>query len=259
VQLTISLAQMQIIIGQPLENLQIARGLIQEAASRGSQLILLPELWTSGYDLENTAAIARTNEELLHQISTLAHQYGIWIGGSLLLERNGHHYNTFVLNNPSGSDPIYYQKIHLFGLMGEDRWLGAGSQTQMAQAEWGPAGLAVCYDLRFPELFRKYSLSGAKIFLLCAEWPAQRISHWQTLLRARAIENQCFMAAVNSAGQTGSELFGGCSSIISPWGEVLVESLAVQPDLLTVTIDLAQVAEIRAHIPVFKDRRPELY
>jgi omega-amidase len=258
-QLTISLAQMQIIMGQPQENFQIARGLIQEAAARGSQLILLPELWTSGYDLQNAAAIARKNEELLHQINLLSRQYNTWIGGSLLLEQDGRRYNTFVLNNPSGSDPILYQKIHLFGLMEEDRWLAPGGQTQMAQADWGPAGLAVCYDLRFPELFRKYALSGANIILLCAEWPEQRITHWQTLLRARAIENQCFMAAVNSAGQTGGETFGGRSSVISPWGEVLVEGVAAQPEMLTVSIDLQQVAVIRSRIPVFKDRRPGLY
>jgi omega-amidase len=257
--LTISLAQMQIVLGSIEANFAAARKYIEEAAVRGSQLVLLPELWTTGYDLPNVERLARANRDLLPQMADLARRHNTWIGGSVLLEQHGKFYNTMVLNSPASEEPSLYEKIHLFRLMEEDRWLAPGEHLQMASSQWGTAGLAICYDLRFPELFRSYALAGANLLLLSAEWPARRIYHWQTLLRARAIENQCFFAAVNSAGETGGEVFGGCSAIISPWGESLVEGPPDRPELLTAEIDLQQVEEIRGRIPVFKDRRPELY
>jgi omega-amidase len=257
--LTISLAQLQIRLGQPEENLQAARPLIQQAAADGSQIILLPELWTTGYDLPNVRAAAEANRAVLAEIEQEAKRHNIRIGGSVLLEQDGRFYNTFVLHAPDGSETAQYSKIHLFRLMQEDRWLSPGDHVQMVQMPQAAVGLAICYDLRFPELFRKYALAGADLFLMCAEWPLQRIAHWQTLLRARAIENQCFIAAVNSTGETGGETFGGSSAIISPWGEVLVEGTTSRPDLLTATVDMDQVVDIRQRIPIFKDRRPDLY
>lgn len=126
-------------------------------------------------------------------------------------------------------------------------------------APWGETGLAICYDLRFPEMFRRYALDGVQTMIISAEWPLQRIEHWQTLLRARAIENQCFVIAANCVGQCGGENFGGRSAVISPWGEVLVEGQSDQPELLTVTFDTGQVDEVRRRIPVLIDRRPDLY
>jgi omega-amidase len=257
--LTISLAQIHIQLGQPQANLAQASSLIQEAARGGSQLILLPELWSTGYDLSNGHALSAENLELLNEISRLSNDCSITIGGSVMLEKEGKIYNTFLLYSPGVKEPVVYQKIHLFRLMQEDAWLAPGDHLQTVQAEWGQAGLAICYDLRFPEMFRSYALQGAGLLLLSAEWPLRRVMHWQTLLRARSIENQCFVAAVNCVGETGGETFGGSSAILSPWGETLVEGSTDQPGLLTATLDMSQVEKVRQTIPVFKDRREDLY
>jgi predicted amidohydrolase len=257
--LTISLAQTQILLGRPEDNFLQVRALIKEAASQGSECILFPELWSSGYDLENARALAKINRGLLPEIAALSAQHAIHIGGSLLLEENGNIYNTFVFQSPGGGRPAAYAKIHLFRLMAEDRWLSAGDHLELVQAPWGGTGLAICYDLRFPELFRSYALSGASLFLIAAEWPAARINHWQTLLRARAIENQCFVAAANTIGLCGGEVFGGRSALISPWGDILAEASADQPELITHAIHLEQVQEARQRIPILSDRRPDLY
>jgi predicted amidohydrolase len=119
-------------------------------------------------------------------------------------------------------------------------------------------GLAICYDLRVPELFRRYALEGAKIVIIPAEWPIARIEHWRALLIARAIENQCYVIAANAAGQTGDTVFGGHSMIVDPWGKIIIEG-SDEPNLLTVDIELDRVDEVREAIPVFEDRRPETY
>jgi predicted amidohydrolase len=112
--------------------------------------------------------------------------------------------------------------------------------------------------LRFPEVARRYALQGARLWLLPAQWPLRRIRHWQALLRARAIENQMFVAAVNGVGQSGRETFGGLSAVIEPWGEPVAEAGAGEL-LLTVEVDLSQADEARQRFPVLKDRRADVY
>jgi predicted amidohydrolase len=128
----------------------------------------------------------------------------------------------------------------------------------MIGTAWGMVGLAICYDLRFPELFRAYALAGTHTVIIPAEWPNPRMAHWQTLLRARAIENQMFIIACNRVGQSGNTTFFGRSCIIDPWGETIVEA-GEQAILLTADIDIDVVDTVRKKIPVFADRRPDLY
>lgn len=255
---TISLAQTNIQLGLPERNLELASSAILEAASRGSQLVLLPELWSTGYDLENGSVHAQNNIHLLEKLQYLSTQHSLYIGGSFLLSDKDLVYNTFVLLSPAGERTIY-RKIHLFRLMNENRWLQPGDRLAQAALPFGQCGLSICYDLRFPEIFRCYALGGAQILLLAAEWPLARVEHWKTLTRARAIENQVFVAAVNSVGVTGPETFGGSSVILSPSGEALAEADASQETLLTTEIDLDDVAKIRSQIPIFEDRRPDIY
>jgi predicted amidohydrolase len=151
-----------------------------------------------------------------------------------------------------------YRKLHLFRLMNEDQWLQPGSAPLALDLPWGNTGIAICYDLRFPELFRRYAVDGAKLIVLSAEWPLERIEHWRALLRARAIENQCYIVACNSAGETGETVFGGHSMIVDPWGKVVIEG-GEAPMLLTAEIELDLVDEVRKRIPVFDDRRTDIY
>jgi predicted amidohydrolase len=142
--------------------------------------------------------------------------------------------------------------------MEEEHYLAAGETTPTFDLPWGRCALAICYDLRFPELFRKYALAGASIIFVPAEWPQARLEHWRTLLRARAIENQLFVVACNRVGESKGTEFCGHSAIYDPWGEPVVEGDRNEV-LLTADIDLRLVEEVRRRIPVFADRRVELY
>lgn len=255
----LSLAQMHIKLGDIDYNFDRAVQMIDQAAENRSQIILLPELWSSGYDLENREKYSKINLEILDNLKQKAKEKRISIGGSLLLQKDSDFVNRFFLINKDGLQIALYDKVHLFRLMNEDKWLQPGNHLEAATLEWGKAGLAICYDLRFPEVFRVYSLCGASLILLVAQWPLKRIFHWKTLLRARAIENQLFFAAVNSAGMIGNSLFGGCSAVISPWGETLIEGKEEEEQLLSAELDFDQVEEVRRTIPVFGDRRPEVY
>ncbi len=256
---TISLAQLHIRAGDPERNLQTAVQMIDQAAQAGSRFILFPELWSTGYDLENGARLAQRSPEILAELQRLARAHNLFVGGSLLESTPQGLYNTFSWIDPAASTVETYRKIHLFRLMDEDRWLLPGNSLKRVPAPWGDTGLAVCYDLRFPELFRCYALEGASALALGAEWPARRIAHWQTLLLGRAIENQCFVFATNSVGPTFKENFGGRSAVITPWGETLIEGGPEEEALLTAQIDTDLVAQARNFMPVFQDRRPDLY
>jgi omega-amidase len=258
--ISISLAQMHLNFGQPSKNLERASQMIAQAAKEHSTCILFPELWTSGYDFENRFLHAQSNVSILDNLAELAQTYQISIGGSYLEVQGGNVlFNTHTWLVPDQPSSIKYQKIHLFRLMDEDKWLQPGNQLVCTDFQWGKAGLAVCYDLRFPEIFRKYALQDVRLVFIPAEWPAARVSHWNTLLRARAIENQMFVVGVNCVGKIGNETFGGSSTIISPWGETIAEANSQDEQLITAEIDLDQVEEFRKKIPVFEDRRPDIY
>jgi predicted amidohydrolase len=257
--LIISLAQINIALGDTRKNIKQAEEAIEEAARRGSHLIVLPELWSTGYALEQGKDLASPlNVGVFAQLATLATQNKISIVGSLLEKRGLEVANSATFFAPNGRLMGVYRKIHLFRLMEEDRYLQPGSAPLIMDLPWGRTGLAICYDLRFPELFRKYAVQGARMIILPAEWPLERIDHWRTLLQARAIENQCYIVATNSAGPTGSTTFGGHSMIVDPWGKIVIE-VGETPTLATAEIELDYVDIVRNRIPVFEDRRPELY
>lgn len=257
--LNISLAQMDIALGNPAANLEKAAVWTAEAARRGSELIVFPEMWTTGVDWKNLAALAATQDEVIAAVGELARRNKIWLNGSMLaLDENGQPTNTSILFDPNGEQAGVYRKIHLFGVMDEDQHLAAGQHLTQVETAWGSSGLAICYDLRFAEMFRSYALRGVNMVYLPAEWPHPRLAHWQTLLRARAIENQMYMVAVNRVGSDGTYEFFGHSAIIDPWGNTVIEG-GESEVLLTATVDTELVAAVRQKIPVFKDRRPDLY
>ena len=257
--LNLSLGQMQISCDDAEVNFARVREWTREAAQRGSALALFPELWFSGYNLENWPKYAAPlGEGIFARLSALAREHHIALGGSMLEAKDGHAYNTFSFFDAEGECRAVYRKLHLFGPMGEDKWLKPGDGFELMESAWGPVGLGICYDLRFPEFIRRYALRGARLILLPAQWPTRRIRHWQTLIRARAIENQMFIAACNNVGPSGNEQFGGQSAVIEPWGEPVVEAGGSEV-LLTAEIDLDLADEARRRFPVLKDRRTDLY
>ncbi len=258
--LKISLAQMDILIGNPDANLAKARYMTTCAAEQGSDIIVFPELWPTGYDLEHAAAYSTpTDKGVFSQMSSLAAENNIHLLGSCMsLLGAGQFGNTAVLFDPDGVMLGEYTKIHLFQLMNEHKYLSPGNHLTVVDTWWGKAGLAICYDLRFPELFRAYALAGAKAVFLNAEWPHPRLAHWQILLRARAIENQMYMVACNRVGTSRDTHFCGHSCIIDPWGEIVFEA-EEDEELLTVEIEIHKVDQVRDKIPVFDDRKEEVY
>jgi predicted amidohydrolase len=143
--------------------------------------------------------------------------------------------------------------------MHEDRHLGAGNYSLVVDTSVGRLGVAICYDLRFAELFRKMALEGAEIFCLPSEWPKPRQEHWKVLLRARAIENQLFMIGTNCCGIQGRLDFTGLSQIISPLGTVLQMAPESEDAELVATLDFAEMIKYRSEINILADRRDDIY
>jgi predicted amidohydrolase len=251
---------MDVAVGRPEENLQQAASLAREAAGRGAQFLLLPELWLTGYDLtaapEHAHAFQKKFQE--HWVE-LARETDLWMAGSVLApDPSGKPANTAMVLSPHGETVATYRKVHLFEPMGEVLHLVPGDEAPTFDLPWGRAALAICYDLRFPEIFRRYALDGALWVLLPAQWPRSRVEHWRTLLRARAIENQGFVIACNRAGRDPEEVFGGYSAVIDPQGRIVAEA-GPEPALLLAEIDLTDAANYRESFPVLSDRRPDLY
>jgi len=251
---------MDVRFGDPAANFATVTRMTEEAKRRGSALILFPELWSTAYDLTRASRYASSlTSGLFADLSALAQRTGIHILGSTLSLLGENQFgNTLTVFAPDGTLLADYSKIHLFRLMDEHKYLTAGDRPVTVDLPFGRAGLAICYDLRFPELFRGYALAGAEMVFLPAEWPHPRLVHWQTLVRARAIENQMFVFACNRVGADTHNEFCGHSLAVDPWGEILAEG-GEGEELLTITADLSKVQEARRKIPVLRDRRPEVY
>jgi predicted amidohydrolase len=260
VKLTVSLGQMNIAINDCAANEAKVRELAAEAARRGSHVLVLPELWSTGYDLPSASRYAtRTDAGPFAAMRSLAREHGLHVTGSCLAQLEGDKIgNTAILAGPDGGKLGEYNKVHLFRPMDEQVHFEVGRRLVAPETPWGRVGLAICYDLRFPEMYRAYALAGCKLVLQPAEWPNPRLAHWQTLLRARAIENQFFIAACNRVGADARVTYFGHSCIIDPWGEIVVEA-GDREMLITGEIDLTLIEQVRARIPVFADRRPEAY
>ena len=263
--ITVSVAQMEVERSDPPANLAKAEGLIHEAAGRGSDLVCLPEMWTTGFDWERNRKMAAGQGTVVELVAALAREHRIWVSGSMLTAAgDGGVLNTHILFGPGGEKKGVYNKSHLFTMIHEEEHETAGDSFCLAEAPWGPTGLAVCYDLRFPEMFRTYALRGAVLVLLPAAFPYPRLEHWKVLLRARAIEDQMFVVGTNQVGEedlgaNGRVTYFGASAVIDPWGEPVAEASEGGEELLTATIDLGMVDEIRGRMTVLRDRRPELY
>ncbi|ARU63485.1 carbon-nitrogen hydrolase [Tumebacillus avium] len=256
----IALLQMDIALGQPQANFAKAAEWIEKAAAHGTDLIVLPEMWNTAYSLQNIRDIADQNGAKTREvIGGLAAKHGVNIlAGSVADVRGGEVFNTTYLFDRTGAVVGDYSKIHLFRLMDEEKYLQGGDEVGRFSLDGVEIGSMICYDLRFPELSRTLSLSGAQVVFIPAEWPHPRLNHWRHLQIARAIENQMFVVSCNRVGRAGDTEFFGHSMVIDPWGEILLEADEAE-GIHHVTIDLGIVPEIRSRIPIFEDRRPELY
>jgi predicted amidohydrolase len=245
----IALGQMNIEYGNFEKNLRVAESLIQSAAQANADVLLLPELWSSGFDLRNRSGYIQPNHALLDQMQSLVNQQNMIVGGTYIIKENEHFYNSFIALQPN-LPRVHYNKHHLFRLMKEDQYFSTGQPIAPIPTRCGSTALAVCFDLRFPEFFRSLRSQGAETFLISAHWPLARINHWEILLQARAIENQAYVIAVNSTGRSGKDEYGGTSMIVSPTGEILMKAPSSEAGLFIDKIDAHLVSIIREEFPI---------
>ena len=241
-------------------------------AQAGHDLVVLPELGQpTGFDYRRWAELAEpVDGPLIHAMARAARDAGVTLHAGSWIETNGVGpdgrglWNTSMVFGPGGDLLATYRKIHRFGFgQGEPVLLEAGMDVvtvdlpvSAAEPENGTVttGLATCYDIRFPELFRTLLDAGAELVVVPAAWPAARVEHWRLLGRARAIEDQTFLIACNTAGTHAGVPMGGHSQVVDPWGAVLAEAGSGE-EVLSVDIDVASVATIREKFPVLADRR----
>ncbi|MCJ1907901.1 carbon-nitrogen family hydrolase [Planococcus ruber] len=251
--------QMDIAFGDPEANFQKVEGYLEEAAANGADTVVLPEMWNTGYALTELDVLADGAKRTERFLTDFAQKHGVNIvGGSVSTQKERGFYNTMYVADKSGKLVAEYDKAHRFGLMDEHIHLEEGEALGLFSLEDTTCGGVICYDIRFPEWIRALALNGAKVIFVPAEWPLARIDHWRILLQARAIENQCFIVAVNRIGKDPKNEFGGSTLIIAPWGEIRLD-MAMQEGIGYAEIDLAEVEEVRKRIPVFEDRRVPLY
>ncbi|MEK5061233.1 carbon-nitrogen family hydrolase [Paenibacillus shunpengii] len=259
----LALLQCDITVGDTTANRERIQQLIHETMQKHPdvQVILLPEMWNTGYALTEIHELVDDEGRIeRHWISEYAASYKVNIvAGSIAEKKDGKIYNSMYVFDMNGEQIARYAKLHLFRLMDEEKYLAAGDEpvTFTLDEKWF-CGASICYDIRFPELIRSLALKGAKMLFVPAEWPQPRLHHWRTLLMARAIENQMYVISCNRVGTSGSTSFFGHSMIIDPWGEIVAEGTENE-EILVGSIDPAMVDAVRERIPVFEDRRPEIY
>ena len=257
--------------GDKAANVQTALALIDRAARTGARLICLPEIWTFMGDDEGTRANADPIPgPVTDQLAAKARQHGVHLHAGSIHEQVGGEprvRNTTVVIAPSGEIVARYSKIHMFdvALEGGESYressvVAPGDEIVTFDMDGVTVGLAICYDLRFPELFRILALRGAEIVILPAAFTMRTgKDHWEVLIRARAIENQVFMVAPGQHGTSNDKDWCyGRSTIVDPWGVVL----ATAPDVdavITATLDLERLAAVRRQVPSLANRMPDRY
>ena len=247
--------QTNIVWEDPQANFTRLRPKLAEAAAVGARLIVLPEMFSYGFSM-NTAAIAEPPDgPSVTFLAEQARDLGVWICGSVPefpsreAERPA---STRVLAGPNG-ERHRYRKRHPFSFANEHVYYIAGEEDLTVELEHVRVSTAICYDLRFADDF--WALAEATdLYVVVANWPTRRREHWQTLLRARAIENQAWVIGLNRVGEGGGIEYSGDSMIIDPWGEVVC-SASRDETMLLANIDAERVREARTKFPVLQDRR----
>ena len=255
--------QMDIVPGNPEANRTKVKTWIEQTVSKNDiDIIVLPEMWTTGYTLADLNEVADEGEEpTCSFLQQLARENQVHIvGGSIANKRNGKIYNTAIVVNRNGEKVYTYDKIHLVPMLDEPTYLNGGEEkVRTFELDGIKMGLIICYDLRFPELTRSLAVSGAEVIYIVAEWPSARKDHWKNLQLARAIENQCFIISANRVGIFNNVEFCGLSLVINPWGDIRTLGSENHEETIVDNIDLQKVREARKNVPIFESRVPELY
>lgn len=267
----IRLAMCQMPVGENKgENIRRALLMVEQAKKQGANLAVLPEMFNCPYDSKRFAEYAESRESgnTLASVSEAAKASGIYIvAGSIPEAEDGRLYNTSFVFGPSGELAARHRKLHLFDIdvpgkiaFRESEVLTPGQEVTLFDTPWCRIGLAICYDLRFPELSRLMALKGAGLIILPGAFNMTTgPAHWDILIRARSVDNQVYFAAVSPARDTGSGYVAyGHSMVSNPWGEVIARA-GEGEELVLADMDLKEIDRVRRELPLLSHRRTDIY
>ncbi|MGA1792437.1 MAG: nitrilase-related carbon-nitrogen hydrolase [Thermoplasmatota archaeon] len=257
--LEVCIVQPKLSLGNIEENLSSTSSLIESASREGPMdIVVLPEVFATGFHYESLPELSKKAPDTIRYMGKIAREHSTAIMFTLVINDKGRFYNRFMVLDRDGRKLATYDKTHLFSRAGEDEFFTPGKTLTEFSLEGARIAPLICYEVRFPELARKHVLNGVDILVYPAQWPAFRIFQWETLIMARAIENQCYVIGVGGVGDHGPTAMGGHSMVVAPFGDVLCR-LDDSSGYARARIDPGRIREIRRRIPVLVERRPELY
>ena len=215
-------------------------------------ILIFPEMTLTGFSMNASSMAERMCNQTIAFFSGIAQKYQSDLFAGLIEKEGRNYFNTLVHIDSKGKFKTKYKKIHPFSYSKENKFYKAGNRIIITKVHGWKIGLSICYDLRFPELYRLYAKEKVDLIINIANWPDTRIEHWRTLLKARAIENQCYFAGVNRVGNDPKLHYNGYSSVFDPMGKEIASKINKEI-ILTVDINKSYVKDVRAKLPFLND------
>lgn len=252
--LTLTIIQTDIVFENKAANLQLLKAKI-EAIEERTEIVVLPEMFSTGFSMQPELFAETMEGDTVQWMKEIAADNKIILTGSIIIKENGNYFNRLIWMLPNGQSG-YYDKRHLFAYGEEDKHYTAGNKRLIASVKGWKINLQICYDLRFPVWSRQQATETENeydLLIYVANWPEKRSHAWKTLLCARAIENQCFVAGVNRVGKDNKNIYhSGNSLIIDPLGQILYHKADAE-DVFSITLQKEDADKVRAQFPFWKD------
>jgi predicted amidohydrolase len=242
----------------PAATLKKVRPRIAQAAKDGASLIAFPEQFATGWDPSSAQHVQDGSGPIVSALKAVAEEHAIAILGSFREAHRPLPFNTAIAIGPDGSILAQYRKIHPFTFAGENIHYAPGDDLGIFDVRGFRLGIAICYDLRFPELFRIYADKGVHGVIVPSAWPQSRLSHWELFIQTRAAENQMYVIGVNTTGTNAVDTYAGSSMVAGPDGTIIAKAGAEEIFLLA-DLDAGEVKEARRQFPALKDQKTGIY
>ena len=258
--INVSILQMSSVLGDVDANIQKVDSLVDKYLPEDSDVLILPEVWTVGWDCSRFINSAQElgSGSVYYFLSSLAKKYTInVIGGSYIIKNGENYYNTCPVFDRSGKLIDSYSKMHLYSYYGcdEGKYISHGDKPVMVCLDGVNFGLSICYDIRFPEIYRAYAIAGADVLVNCAAWGAKKLLPWNVMTKSRAIENQCYMVALTQCGHIKDDEYNlGLSSVIDYLGNELCSISGVE-GIVSAQLDIDKMHDTRLKSPTIGDIR----
>lgn len=258
--ITVSMLQMSSVIGDIDANCQKVKNLIDNELNSKTDVLVLPEVWTVGWSCRHFRESAQdiTKSSVVEFLSGIAKEYKMnIIGGSFITHDNDKYYNTCPVIDKNGNLIATYSKNHLYSYYGcdEDKFVSPGSSPVMVNLDGVNFGLTICYDIRFPEIYRAYRTAGADILVNCAAWGAKKPIPWEVMTKSRAVENQCYMVALTQSGYIENGEYNlGQSRIIDYKGEEVCYIMEGE-GIVTAELSISEMYDFQKRCTILKDIR----